>query len=445
MRILTAAGSIVPSRFPLRSVLSAALLIGAAQTSAFAHDKAPQDKTALGDTRPELLKVSPAMAVELGEAAVAKAPQDAVLRAELGHAYLRAGRFESAASALGDAVALGDGSGRTVLILALAQIACGQNRAALLTLDHGTGIAPADLGLALALAGDTGRGVATLTDAVRDGSPSTNVRQNLAYAYALDGRWADATLTAGFDLPPDQVTARVQQWAQSMQAGGERVRIARLLDVPLIVDAGMPSGLALNAARPALAIVPAAVLASVQPEVVPLPALQPIATAPVPAPQLAEVMPMPIQPVVAAVNPVAIAVADIAAPVTHVIAAPPWQDVVQQLAVQSHGTNPRSNHYVQLAAYHNQRDAERGRLILAKRHSLLRGHGLLITEARLHGRSYWRVVMAGFDGATASSTCANLKRQGAACFAYAVRPEREGQALALATAPVATRSADRRR
>lgn len=394
---------------PLRSVLSAALLFGTAQHAAYAHGH-----DAHGAIEAELRAGHTAKAVERGEAAVAKAPQDAQLRAELGHAYLRAGRFEAAAAALGNALALGDTTDRITLSLALAQIACGQNRAALATLDHGADIAPGDLGLALALAGDAGRGIAILTNAVREGSASPALRQNLAYAYALDGRWADATLTAGFDLPPDQVNARMEQWAQSMQAGGERLRVARLLNVPLTNDPGMPATLALNVGK-------------AEP--------QPIAAVPalVPEPAVAIVTPAPKPAAVAVADPApaAAAMTFIATPVVQPIAAAPAPAAFHDIAVQAHGARPASAHFVQLAAYHDQRSAERGKVILAKRHPLLRGHGLLITEARLHGRNYWRVVIAGFDGATAANLCTSLKRQGAACFAYSVKAGRPGAALAV--------------
>jgi Flp pilus assembly protein TadD len=233
------------------AALGVALLLGTTPNLALA-----QTREAQTPIQAELRHGNSAKAVELAEAAVAKAPQDGSRRAELGQAYLRAGRFESAMAALSDAVALGDTADHVILSLALAQIACGQNRAALATLDQASRLAPADLGLALALAGDPGHGIAVLTDAVRDGAASAKLRQNLAYAEALDGRWADATLTAGFDLPPDQVEARLQQWAQAMQSGNDRARIARLLNVPLTADQGMPENLALNGAKsgPAVAM-----------------------------------------------------------------------------------------------------------------------------------------------------------------------------------------------
>ena len=147
-------------------------------------------------------------AVAKAEAAVAKAPQDATARADLGRVYLAAGRFESAATALTDAMTLGDASGKTALSLALARIGAGQPGAAVALLDEHRGDIPAgDLGLALALAGESSRGVAILADAVRGGENTPKLRQNLAYAYALDGRWAEAKVMAAQDVPADQLEA----------------------------------------------------------------------------------------------------------------------------------------------------------------------------------------------------------------------------------------------
>lgn len=348
--------------------------------------------------------------VALGEAAVAKSPQDAALRATLGQAYLRAGRFEAATSMLHDALALGEGSGRTMLGLALAQIACGQNRAALGTLDRGAAaIEPAELGLALALAGDTQHGVAVLTDGVRDGLATPKLRENLAYAYALAGRWADAKLTAGFDLSPDQVDARLQQWAQWMQSGGERVRIARLLNAPVTAGQGVPVALELNQADAPAETAPAPEPATVKPDASgELPAIT--AT-------LAVAIVEPVTPA-----PVAAA---------SFLPAAPWPPALHR-AVHSRRAITNFDHVVQLGAFSSALGAERAKLILAKRNPQLRGHGFLITQAKVNGRVYWRVATMGFDGETASVACAGLKHHGAACFAYALHPAPHRQAMALA-------------
>ncbi|MDE2303791.1 MAG: SPOR domain-containing protein [Sphingomonadales bacterium] len=432
-------------------------------------------------------------AIALGEAQVARAPGDAAVHAALGHAYLRGGRFDSAMAVLSDAVALGDASARTLLGLALAQLACGQDQAARVTLDRGQAvIAPADLGLALALAGDTGRGIAVLTDSVRIGEADAKLRQNLAYAYALDGRWADARLAAGFDLPPDQADARVQQWAASMQPGAGRERIAQLLGVPLVADAGHPAALAADGAKPA----PAAQLAAASPrsdadgqlpavEAAPRPApvfAAPAAAAAVPIklpptlPQAISTLPqvtytppqatpatlraasVPATPRIAMVShPVVEALAP-AAPVSSLARPVPARPVVVTLLTPPAGAfkdpvrqwtmplprerreAPRpapaavafhSTHVIQLGAFGSEAGAERARALFARRDSSLRGHDFRITRAEIHGRTYWRVVSAGFDQAQAAQTCSGLKHRGSACFAYAQDRAAPREALAM--------------
>ncbi len=381
--------------FAMRGALTVALLVGA-ENLALARRAGAIEQPAQADGK----------ATERGEAAVTKAPLDPAARAALGKTYLRAGRFEAAASALRDAVALGDGSQGTTLGLALAQIACGRNREALATLDRGEEIiAPAELGLALALAGGTERGIAVLTDGVRDGTSNPRLRENLAYAYALAGRWADARLTASFDLPPDQLDARLQQWAQSIQSGGERVRIAGLLNVPATVDMGMPVSLALNAVpAPEAAIVKGDIAAE-------LPAIA--------APAL-----------VAMAEPVAPA-PFVAAPVPAYLPAV-WQLPVHRPAVRIHHAVVNFDHGVQLGAFSSAVAAARAELILARRNPQLRGHGFLITQANVHGRAYWRVATLGYDAETASATCVSLKQHGGACFAYATNHAPLGRWLAMA-------------
>ncbi len=480
-------------RFALAGALTAACLIAATGGAA---DARPVD--AQGQIQAELAKGNTDKAIALGEAEVTKAPQNGALRELLGRAYLRAGRFESAASALNDAVSLGGNSGRTVLSLALAQIACGQNRAALATLDRGQGtIGAADLGLALALAGDTEHGISVLTDSVRDGVASSKLRQNLAYAYALDGRWADAQLTAGFDLPPDQVQSRLQQWAQSMQTGGERTRIARLLDVPMTVDQGMPAALALNAASSAPApelaeaktdtngelpaVAPGAATAAApsatnvlavqdQPAAAPavvlpvsaVPVVALVAPAPAPAPVVAaEELPVVASPAVTS-KPVAlprVAAARVAVKIHPVVparqpslalAAEPAFHRASYIRREPVNYGAAGGHVVQLGAFSSAEAAERAKLVLARRNPSLQGHSFLITQADVNGRNYWRVVTSGFNTASASTTCASLKRHGGTCFAYAANhaPQGyapQGKALAVANTHNPLSAVDRRR
>jgi Flp pilus assembly protein TadD len=159
-------------------------------------------------------------AVFFAESAVLASPRDADLRALLGAAYIEAGRFESAAATLAEARQLGDGSQRTILSLALAQIASGHQDAALGTLnDHETDLDPADFGLAIALAGEPKRGALVLANQLRFGESSAKVRQNLAMVLGLQGKMGEAEQILRRELPPEQAEQNLQ-WLRSRSTGG---------------------------------------------------------------------------------------------------------------------------------------------------------------------------------------------------------------------------------
>ncbi|MBL4897159.1 MAG: SPOR domain-containing protein, partial [Erythrobacter sp.] len=135
-----------------------------------------------------LLKGKASKAVEYAEAAVLAAPRDANTRTLLGNAYLEDGRFASAATTFAEAIELGDTAPRTIISYALSQIAIGDQAGALGTLQQfDSMLDPADFGLAVALAGRPDHGVNVLSNALRSGQNTPKVRQNLAYAYALQG------------------------------------------------------------------------------------------------------------------------------------------------------------------------------------------------------------------------------------------------------------------
>jgi tetratricopeptide (TPR) repeat protein len=366
------------------------------------------------------------------EKAVLKSPNLAAPRAQLGQAYLRDGRFVSAATALTDAVSLGDQTGRTALGLALAQIANGQSRDAVAALDHAVTAIPAgDLGLAYALAGESARGVAILSDAVRAGPATPKLRQNLAYAYALDGRWTEARVTATMDVPADQIDARLEQWAMSMRTGAEHERIATLLGVPVRDDAGMPAALALNApAAPATGPEAAPVQAAAA---APTAELPPAAPAPqdlaaaTPAPEPASV-PAP----AAALAPVELAAATPApATVPPAVSEPVVQPLPTPALTRASEPAPRhafaeapvaesrsaGSHVVQLGAFSSAKNADRAVAWFTRHNPQIAGHKLVITQAVVHGRQFWRVAAAGFDAPGALGTCSALRQSGGACFA----------------------------
>ncbi len=185
-------------------------------------------------------------AVSHSEAAVAATPRDASLRVLLGQAYFKAGRFASAAATFDDAMKLGDNSARTALSLTLARIGAGDQQGAMALLEDWRGEIPAsDLGLALSLAGQPDRGVAVLADALRGGENTPKVRQNLAYSYALAGRWREARVMATQDVLADQIDQRISDWAQNIQPEQYQQRIAALLETPVRSDPGQPAMLAL--------------------------------------------------------------------------------------------------------------------------------------------------------------------------------------------------------
>lgn len=191
-------------------------------------------------------------AVTHAEAAVAFDPQNGEYRQLLGETYLFAGRFISAAQALGEALSLDPSNGRTALNLALAQIATGEWGTARQTLQtHATVIPASDRGLAFALAGDPASAVTLLTDAARQPGADAKTRQNLALALALAGQWQQARAVAGIDLSPDQLDGRILQWASFARPQNAYDQVASLLGVTPVADSGQPRQLALASSTPA--------------------------------------------------------------------------------------------------------------------------------------------------------------------------------------------------
>jgi Flp pilus assembly protein TadD len=198
------------------------------------------------DARKALAKKKAQLAVTLAEAAVAYDPKNGEYRKLLGETYLFAGRFVSAAQALGEALTLDPANGRTALNLALAQIANGEWTTARETLEtHAATIPASDRGLAFALAGDPATAVELLSDAARQPGADAKTRQNLALSLALAGQWQQAKAVAAVDLPADQVDARIMQWASFSRPQNAYDQVAALLNVTPIADRGQPERLAL--------------------------------------------------------------------------------------------------------------------------------------------------------------------------------------------------------
>lgn len=387
-------------------------------------------------------------AIDAAENTVARDPNDAAARRALGQAYLDAGRFESAATTFGDAIALGDESGRTRLSLALARIGAGDRPSAVAVLDEARDAIPAaDRGLALALAGETGRGVAILLDALRGGENTPKMRQNLAFAFALDGRWREARIAMAQDVPADKINDRIGEWAAMARPEDVQRRVATLLAVPLgVADPGQPVALALGAV-PQDARFAAAEPADAE--------LAPIDAAP--GPQTASAELPPLDPAPAEIAPparysAAPAFAPAAVPASASFSAAfaaPQADVVSQPVVQAipappayraprtaHAAAPvlapkaprravaavssgQGTHLVQLGSFSSEANARRAVDIFTARDPELRNRTLTITPAVVNGRNFWRVAASAHDGGSALRLCSSVKSRGGACFAYA--------------------------
>ncbi len=186
-------------------------------------------------------------AIRYAERAADKMPRSAEYRHLLGRAYLAEGRFGSAETSFQDALTLDPDLTRTAFNLALVQIAQGNTADALAELTDLEGrMGASDLGLAIALAGNRERAIEILQQAARANGGDPKARQNLALAYALDGRWAEARITAAQDVSMAQLDRRMQEWIRFAQPENSWDQISSLLGVEAEAsDPGQPQRLAL--------------------------------------------------------------------------------------------------------------------------------------------------------------------------------------------------------
>lgn len=186
--------------------------------------------------------------VSFAELAVRSAPDNPEPRSVLAQAYLSDGRLLSAQQAFGDLLQLNPADPKARLGRALARLAIGDRAGALIDLESvDAASGNPDIGLALALAGETKRGVLLLTEAARAETATARVRQNLALALALDGQWARARVVALQDLDPMTVDDRIRQWTALASNNDAAARTASILAIrPRTDDSGRPSELALG-------------------------------------------------------------------------------------------------------------------------------------------------------------------------------------------------------
>lgn len=398
------------------------------------------------DARVALEAGKASKAVGLAEAAVAGSPRDAGYRALLGQAYLNNGRFASATSALTEAMELGATDSNTILSLTLAQIAQGKDddAVALLT-KHRDTVPASDLGLALALAGDGESAIYVLTEAARAPGADARTRQNLALAFALSGRWAQARVLASQDLSIAKVEGRMAEWSKLAEQPNAQIRVASMIGTTVQQDAGMPVRLALSnfsdtqmaAAEPA----PSVELASADPA--------PVAAYAPPPPVLADAssairsveLPMPernadgVVPVTELPQPKPageVILAD-AAPYR---AAPrvagegrvrPAQKQALELATvlvpKAMGFDAKkpAGWAVQLGAYDSLGIAKEKWGSLKKRNGALANFPASSHAATVNGRTFYRLTVNGLaTRADATSLCNELKARGQTCFVRAM-------------------------
>lgn len=410
----------------------------AAGKPAVAAKSADQARAAL-----EAGKVS--KAVGLAEAAVAASPRDASYRALLGQAYLNDGRFASATAALTEATELGATDSNTIIALTLAHVAQGKSAEAISLLQaHRDAVPASDIGLALALAGDSEGAIYVLTDAARAPDASARTRQNLALAFALSGRWAQAQILASQDLSPAKLEARMMEWSKLAETPNAQLRVASLIGTKAQQDAGMPVRLALSnfGETQMAAAEPAPVeLASADPA--------PVAAYAPPPPVLADAgsairsveLPMPernadgVVPVTELPQPKAaseVIMAD-AAPYR---AAPrvagegrirPAQQQALELATMlipkaiAFNAKKPTGWAVQLGAYDSLGIAKEKWGGLKKRSAMLANFPASSHAATVKGRTFYRLTVNGLaTRADANNLCRELKAQGQTCFIRAM-------------------------
>jgi len=488
--------------------------------SGCASNPAPRAEVSAAAAQTAIASGQHDQAVQAAEAAVAADPRNAAYRMTLGNAYLDAGRFASASASFEDAMALGDNSARAALSLALSLT--GQARyteAASLLNDWETEIAASDLGLALALSGQPDRGIHVLSNAIRGGENTVKSRQNLAYAYAVAGRWREARMMVAQDVPAHEVGDRMAEWAQMTHAEAYQTRVASLLGVPASVrDAGQPMHLALvnspdaiqlaseatapqsaptelaavdaprmsvpvtsgelpsvgtPAAAPATASVSTPVVTPAATSVgMGAPALAPItvatprnaapttfaeasaaepSTTSAPGTASTRFVPTPqTQPVAASSNAAAPAAASAAAPAARAAASAPRAATSAPAAATSAPSTatrapaPRrvasantpaiaqpalatgaapsvgSSHLIQLGSFSSEAGATRAWGIYVSRYPELSDREMVITQARVNGRNYWRVSAGGFDRTGSRDMCGRVAaRNGDGCISWA--------------------------
>ncbi len=473
--------------------ITLALTLGACQNNQHVtHINSASGKAAVADARPAAVLITQsksalesnnsAAAISFAELAVRADAQNAEARLILAKAYLADGRFQAAADAYADLVAMNPGDQNSRFRGALAELAAGKTLAPVATLhslSSDRDIAD-DVGLALALAGQAEKAVELLTDVVRNGSSTARTRQNLALAQAMAGQWAAARVTASIDLAPSEVDVRVAEWAALASNSDPAWRTARILAIePAAHDFGRPVELAWSPAPAAgeqavqLASAETVELPRAEPQEVaqPAPVMAPV-SAPAPAPVAVEksvpdavivknpepkltriaVRPPVLKPVKTRPAPVEIAKADVPAAVETALVAPRAEKPVVFDGLKNTETKtpavtevsapspvveakpvaavkrvikplPKADGgawVVQLGAYAQPEYLVHGWQGLLQKNKVLGDYNPLKSSIEIDGFEYYRLSIGAFSSRDDATTLCNaLSAAGQACFVRA--------------------------
>lgn len=421
------------------SLLLAGVLVGcgpagqrveSAAGAATPHDAAKAEKLSR-EVSKRLIRHDSARAIAAAEQMVALVNENAGYRAQLGDAYLMAGRFNAAETSFADALSLSPGHERAALKLALVSIALGKPQTAVALLDeHRNALAAADYGLAMALAGELNRAVDALEAAVRAPGADPKTRQNLALAYALSGRWAEARVVASQDLSPALLDARMTEWANFSRPSGSWDQVASLLGVRPVQDSGQPQRLALRdrGIIPERLVAPVRT-AAVEPQFVPHD----------PAPPAYEVVQPDPAPVVRADRtPVKTAVAPVARrPLKLALVAPKRPTAAPRRALVRAAPRPalvrvatplklkegiESGQFaVQLGAFSSGAVANSAWRAMTVKVAALKGLTPTSAQVMVKATQFHRLSVSGFANRDAAQQiCSKIKASGGACFVRAV-------------------------
>jgi Flp pilus assembly protein TadD/cell division protein FtsN len=353
-------------------------------------------------------------ALNYAESAVAADLRNHEYRALLARIYMKQGRFVAAERTLMDVMELGQSDPRTIISLALVRTAQGKVDSAIALVDANRAILPAsDYGLALALAGDTKRAVDVLVDAIRSRNATARTRQNLALAYALDGRWREAQVMAIQDMPKTMADKRIVEWAQYARPGAYDVRVAGLLGVKMQADSGQPVRLALNAVA----------AETTQMAAVEAPVEVAVAVA-APVEELAAVGPAPVEIVALSEKEVAIAAAPAPAPAFEApLIKAPEEPAKAPVKLALADVKPAAKkavsgtHLVQLGAFSSNANAQAAWKQFQKKYGVLQGFDSASSTVTVNGKQLVRLAATGFGNReTANAACQSIRARGGDCI-----------------------------